>query len=152
MRYRDAFNALEAIIVIAVFGLFATLAVLSLSSARASARDAQRLSDIGTLRAGLGQYWLEKASYPLSGGVMLGKEGESADMLTSQGFQQRQAVQQGLYLERLPMPPKSGEYYRYKGSATGFSIRFETETKTVLGEPNVYYAHATGIDKEDVDR
>ncbi|MFO0765044.1 MAG: hypothetical protein U0487_03300 [Patescibacteria group bacterium] len=152
MRYRPAFNALEAIIVIAVFGLFATLAVLSLNSARASARDAQRLSDVGTMRAALGQYWLEKAAYPLSGGIDLGKAGNNADMLTANGFIGRQTPQGAVYLNNVPTPPKSGEYYRYRGGANGYSIRFKTETKTELGDPNVYYAHATGIDKEDAER
>ncbi|HPF95330.1 MAG: hypothetical protein KC582_03285 [Candidatus Magasanikbacteria bacterium] len=152
MRYRPAFNALEAIIVVAVFGLFATLATLSLNSARASARDAQRLSDIGTLRASLGQYWLEKATYPISDSIELGKPGSNADMLTANGFIGRQTVQGPTYLDRVPTPPKSGEYYRYRGGSNGYAIRFKTETKTELGEPNVYYAHATGIDGEDTDR
>ncbi len=152
MRYRSAFNALEAIIVVAVFGLFATLAILSLNSARASARDAQRLSDVGTLRAALGQYWIEKASYPLSGGIELGKAGNNADMLTANGFIGRQTTQSAVYLDRIPTPPKGNEFYRYRGGANGYSIRFKTETKTELGDPNVFYAHATGIDSEDAER
>ena len=152
MRYRPAFNAIEAIIVIAVFGLFATFATLSLNSARASARDAQRLSDVGTVRASLGQYWLEKATYPISDGIELAKPGSNADMLTANGFIGRQTVQGSTYLDRVPTPPKGNEYYRYRGSANGYSIRFKTETKTELGEPNVYYAHATGIDSEDAAR
>lgn len=152
MTLKPAFSALEAIIVILVFGLFATLAALSLNNARASARDAQRLSDVGTLRASLGQYWLERASYPISTGIELGKSGENAEALSANGFVARQGLSGTVYLERVPTPPKAGEYYQYKGSANGYSIRFKTETKTILGEPNVYYAHATGIDTEDVER
>ncbi|HVM90661.1 MAG TPA: type II secretion system protein [Verrucomicrobiae bacterium] len=150
MTYRRAFTVLEALIVVAVFGLLATLAVLSLNSARASLRDAQRLSDISTVRAGLSQYWLEKANYPVADSVLIGQPG--ANKLSSAGFVDQSDQATPVYIENLSGGPKSGEYYRYHGSANGYSIRFQTETKTDLGAPNVYYAHASGIDREDSDK
>jgi len=150
MTYRRGFTILEALIVIAVFGLLATLAVLSLNSARASLRDAQRLSDVSTIRAGLSQYWLEKADYPTADSVMVGSAG--ANKLSSAGFVDQSDQATPVYIENLSGGPKSGEYYRYHGSASGYSLRFQTETKTDLGAANVYYAHASGIDREDADK
>lgn len=150
MTYRRGFTVLEALIVIAVFGLLATLAVLSLNSARASLRDAQRLSDISLLRAGLSQHWLEKATYPESGGTELGTQ--NTGRLSSAGFVPANDPATPVYIERVPVGPKANETYRYHGSANGYSIRFQTESKTDLGDPNVYYAHASGIDLEDSDK
>ena len=151
--FRKGFTLLEILIVVAVFGLLATLAVLSLNSARASLRDAQRLSDVSVLRAGLSQYWLETAAYPTSEGVDLGASGTNTDIFSSNGFISREDTNNAtVYLQRVPVGPKAGEYYRYRGGPGGFSIRFVTDTKTDLGLANVYYAHTSGIDNEDVNR
>jgi prepilin-type N-terminal cleavage/methylation domain-containing protein len=152
MTFRRGFTVLEALIVLAVFGLLATLAILSLNSARASLRDAQRLSDISVLRSSLSQYWLEKATYPTTAGVDLGSPGSNTDMLSAAGFVARTDPTQPIYLNRVPTGPRVDEYYRYRAGANGYSIRFQTETRTDLGEPNVYYAHATGIDREDAEK
>lgn len=152
-RVKYGFTILEILIVLAVFGLLATLAVLSLNSARARVRDAQRLSDISTISAGLSRYWLEKATYPSNAGIELGKPGSNAEVLSAAGFEKRQGAQTPIYLDRLPTGPKVGEYYRYKGGANGYSIRFETESDTDLGKANVFYAHANGvIDGKDEEK
>lgn len=150
--FRKAFTLLEVLIVIAVFGLLATLAVLSLNSARASLRDAQRQSDISVLRAGLNQYWLSRATYPVSDGVSLGQAGTNTDQLSSAGFTASGDSATPVYLQRVPVGPKGNEFYRYRGGSQGYSIRFVTETETEFGPANVYYAHATVIDTEDVEK
>lgn len=150
MNYRRGFSVLEALIVVAVFGLLATLAVMSLNSARASLRDAQRLSDVSTVRAGLSQYWLEKANYPTAESVMVGQAG--ANKLSAAGFVDQTDQTTPVYIQSLTGGPKANEFYRYRGSSAGYSLRFQTETKTDLGNANVYYAHASGIDGEDADK
>jgi len=151
-KTRSAFTVLEILIVIAVFGLLATLAILSLNSSRAGLRDAQRVSDISILRSALSQMWLEKAAYPVSEGVSLGAAGTNTDVLTPAGFVSAENAGTSLYLARVPTGPKANEYYRYKGSATGYSIRFQTERDTTIGKANVYYAHASGIDGVDENK
>jgi prepilin-type N-terminal cleavage/methylation domain-containing protein len=152
-RQKPGFTILEILIVLAVFGLLATLAVLSLNSARARVRDAQRLSDVSTISAGLSRYWLEKATYPASAGIDLGTPGTNAEVLSAGGFEKRQSAQSPIYLDRLPTGPNLNEYYRYKGGANGYSIRFVTESDTDLGKANVFYAHANGvIDGKDEEK
>ena len=152
MTFRRGFTVLEALIVLAVFGLLATMAVLSLNSARASLRDAQRLSDVSVLRSALSQYWLEKATYPQSGGVELGQPGTNTEKLSASGFVAGNDPTVPVYLDRVPTGPKVNEFYRYRGSGSGFSIRFQTESRTDLGTPNVYYAHSTGIDRDETEK
>ena len=144
-RFKSGFTILEVLIVLAVFGLLATLAALSLNSARARVRDAQRLSDVSTISVALSRYWLEKATYPSSAGVVLGAPGTKTEVLSAGGFEAREKAQSPVYLDRLPMGPKVGEYYRYKGGANGYSIRFSTESDTELGKANVFYANSNGV-------
>lgn len=150
-RFRSGFTVLELLIVVAVFGLLATLAILSFNSARAKLRDAQRISDVSVLRASLSRYWLEKATYPSNQNLELASPGSNSDRLTANGFTAASESTQ-IYLERVPVGPRSGEYYRYTGGPNGYSIRFRTERDTALGKPNIYYAHASGIDQEDVEK
>lgn len=154
MRTSRGFTILELIIVIAVIGLMATLAVLSLQSARARTRDAQRISDVTALRNALTGYWLEKASYPSSGGVDLGKAGTNTGALSSAvgGFTDASQTQGTVYLPHVPTGPKQNEFYRYKANGNAYSICFQTESDTVLGAANVYCAHSNSIDTEDTEK
>lgn len=151
-RFLRAFTILELLIVFAVFGLLATLAVLSLNSSRARMRDAQRVSDVSLVRTALSQFWLEKATYPESQGSNLGQAGQNADVLTGVGFVARENAAAPVYIERMPIGPKAGEYYRYHGGPNGYSLRFMTETETVYGLPGVYYAHASGVNTTDQEQ
>ena len=150
--FRQGFTILEILIVIAVFGLLATLAIMSLNNSRAGLRDAQRLSDISILRSGLAQLWLQKAAYPASTGVNLGAAGTATDVLTLSGFAAKENAGSDFILDRVPTGPSANEYYRYHAGANGYSIRFQTERSTSLGLANVYYAHASGIDKVDEEK
>lgn len=150
--FARGFTVLEILIVIAVFGLLATLAVLSLNSARARARDAQRISDISVLRNAFSQYYLERSNYPASGGVSLGQPGTKTDVFGYGGFSSAQEANGVIYLNRVPTGPTVNEYYRYHGGANGYSLRFQTETDTLLGKANVYYGHASGIDGKDEEK
>jgi len=149
---KPGFTVLEILIVIAAFGLVVTLGVISLNSARARMRDAQRISDINVLRSGLNQFWLEKATYPVSSGVNLGAPGTNTEVFTRDGFVGRADAKAPVYLDNVPVGPNVGEYYSYKGNANGYAIRFQTERATALGNANVYYLHSTGIDLQDAEK
>jgi len=148
----SGFTILEIIIVIAALGLLATLAAISLTSSRARMRDAQRLSDVSVIRSAMSQFWLEKATYPVSTGVSLHAPGTNTDSLSGDGFVAAASAQPPVYLASIPVGPNANEFYRYKGNANGYSIRFQTERVTALGAANVYFLHSTGIDQQDVEK
>ncbi len=150
ITWKSGFTALEGLIVLAFFGLMVTLGALSLNNARARTRDAVRLSDVNTLRAALSVHWQQKATYPSSNGMAIGEAG-STDALTLNGFVPAQQAQPPILLQKILPGPGSNEYYWYKGGPSGYTIRFETERDSVLGNANVYYLHSTGFDaSEDV--
>lgn len=142
------FTLLELLIALAIVGALAAAAIYTLNVARAKSRDAKRVSDISVIRSGLSQYWLQMAVYPVGDGIDLGRAGQNADALTSEGF-----VGAGgggnVILGHLPVGTKSGEYYFYKGGAGGYSLRFKTERATAYGQAGIYYAHAAGVDQID---
>lgn len=148
LTWKSGFSALEGLIVLAFFGLLITLGSLSLNSARARTRDAVRLSDMNTLRSALSVYWQQTANYPASPGVAIGQVG-ATDALTLAGFVPANAAQPPILLQKILSGPKSNEQYWYKGGPGGYTIRFETERDTVLGNANVYYLHSTGFDASE---
>lgn len=152
VRIKRGFTLLEALVVIAIVGILAAIAIYSLNVTRASNRDAKRVSDVSVIRAALSQYWLQKAAYPASEAIDLGKPGARADALANNGFVDREQQAPPIFLEHVPLGPKVGEYYRYHGSSQGYSLRFVTERQTAYGPPGTWYAHSDGVDKQDIEK
>lgn len=151
-RLKSGFTVLEVLVVVVFVGILAAVAIYSLNVTRASNRDAKRVSDVSVIRAALTQYWLQKASYPASAPVDLGRPGAGAEKLTGSGFAGSDSTEVSVFLERVPQGPKSGEYYRYHGSSTGYSLKFTTERPSAYGPAGTWYAHAGGVDMEDVEK
>lgn len=149
---RPGFTILELLIVVVLVGILAAAAVYYLNLTRASNRDAKRVSDVSVIRAGLTQYWLQKANYPTSDPVDLGRPQAGADHLTMDGFVAADRPVNTMIIEKIPTGPKPQEYYQYHGSAKGYSLRFVTERPTIYGPPGTWYAHADGVDQEDMER
>lgn len=63
------FTLIELLVVIAIIGVLSTLAVVSFGSARAKARDAQRIAQIKQLQTSLELYYADNSSYPKQGGA-----------------------------------------------------------------------------------
>ncbi|MFA5935693.1 MAG: type II secretion system protein [Patescibacteria group bacterium] len=150
-RLKSGFSILELLLVLAIIGILGAVAIYALSVSRATTRDAKRVSDISVMHSGLTQYWLQKASYPVSDPIDLGKTGSNAVGLTTNGFT---GADGGgvVILQRIPVGPRANEFYRYKGTANGYSLRFTTERETAFGPGGTYYAHASGVDQQDVEK
>lgn len=149
---KPGFSILEAIIVVIFIGILASVAVYSLNLTRQSSRDEKRVSDVSVMRAALTQFWLQKATYPMSAAVSLGKPGAGVDKLTGDGFVPASTNSSPVYLQAIPQAPNAGEYYVYHGSATGYSIKFTTERATAYGAAGTWYGHASGVDKVDAEK
>lgn len=143
------FTILELLVVIAIVGILAAVAIYSLNVTRSMSRDSKRVSDVSVVRAALTQYWLQKASYPVSDAVNLGMAGANADVLGGNGLSSREQALEPIFLQQLPVGPKGGEYYVYHGSAGGYSMSFTTERQTAYGPAGTYFAHSSGVDRVD---
>jgi prepilin-type N-terminal cleavage/methylation domain-containing protein len=63
-KNKKGFTLIELLVVIAIIGILSTLSVLALSSARARARDAKRISDIRQIQTALEMYYNIHEDYP----------------------------------------------------------------------------------------
>ncbi len=151
-RLKPGFSILELLIVLVVVGILAAVAIYSLGITRASNRDAKRISDVSVIHASITQYWLQQASYPAATPTDLGRPGANADKLTASGFVGADSTSAPVYLSQIPTAPNAGEYYRYHGSASGYSLKFTTERPTAYGVAGTYFMHAGGVDKDDAEK
>jgi len=138
----------ELLIGVLIIGIVIAIFVYALGVQRTMARDSKRVSDISVLRASLGQYWLQKATYPVTDGIFIGQPG-GAERLGGAGFTSAEDPTPPIFLDRIPVGPNSNEYYAYRGNQTGYSLMFTTERETAYGPPATYYAHSVGVDVLD---
>jgi prepilin-type N-terminal cleavage/methylation domain-containing protein len=64
---QKGFTLVELLVVIAIIGILATLVLLQLSSARARARDTQKIATINQMRSAIDQRYDDKGTYPDEG-------------------------------------------------------------------------------------
>ncbi len=64
------FTLIELLVVIVIIGILATLATVTLSSARAKARDARRVSDIKQIQTALELYYNDATTYPAAANLV----------------------------------------------------------------------------------
>ena len=150
---RGGFTLLEVLVVVLIVGLLGAAGTYGLCLSRAMNRDAKRLSDVSVIRAALTQYWLQSASYPTAQEYIdVGRASASTHRLTSSGFTGTDAASSAVLLSRVPIGPRTNEYYGYRGSVHGYSLRFITERETVYGPAGTWYAHSNGVDGEDATK
>ncbi len=84
-KRQKGFTLIELLVVIAIIGLLSTLAVVALTSARAKARDAKRISDVKQVQTALELYYADKGGdYPPTQAAL--GEPTTAAVLCSLGF------------------------------------------------------------------
>ncbi len=66
MMYKRAFTLIELMVVIAIIGILSSIVMVSLGSARAKARDSQRISDLKNLQLTLSEYYNDNNTYPVT--------------------------------------------------------------------------------------
>ncbi|MDO8582282.1 MAG: type II secretion system protein [bacterium] len=148
---QKGFTLIELLVVIAIIGLLSTLAVVALTSARAKARDAKRISDVKQTQTALELYFADQGQkYPAGTDLLLGVTPNLVlcGGTAAKGFQPTVATCQDTgattFMGKVPKDPNSdatavcgGDVvkdcnYKYSGteSDTRYAILFALEGKS----------------------
>ena len=111
-RQKNGFTLVELLVVIAIIGLLASVVFTSLSSTRASARDARRLTDIKQFKSGLDLFFIHGSGYPTQ--VDFDAAIATVTILTCGAVDIFRPVQDPLY-------PQTGYDYDYTNTGTTIS-------------------------------
>lgn len=122
-RQGEGFTLIELLVVISIISLLSSIIFVSLSAARAKARDAQRISELSSLKTALEWYRLDNGAYPNTEslwvcnvaipdlGCAAAPEGQYIDLATK-------------YIPKLPVDPISsvGRGYAFKSDGKGYKV------------------------------
>jgi prepilin-type N-terminal cleavage/methylation domain-containing protein len=133
LHKKSGFTLIELLVVVAIIGILATVILSSLSSARESARDARRLSDMKTIYTALVQYELDNG-FAATVGSYGENDGGNWDHSNIGGFMTF-LVNDG-YLPVPVVDPINDDTYRYRYScnSNGLALLYsnESDDSTVL--------------------
>ena len=118
-RY-SAFTLIELLVVIAIIGLLSSVVFASLNSARAKARDANRLSDARQIERALELYYNDNNAYPSTGG---GWRGSSPGCYGGYGNNTAPGLTP-TYISVFPQDPapSGGNCYLYRSNGTDYKF------------------------------
>jgi len=126
-KNKRGFTLIELLVVVAILGLLATIVAVSLTSARARARDARRVSDVRQIELALELYYAAHLQYPNATGTA------SVADLATEGF---------LNMSAFPTDPTSDHPYCY---AVG------TDSSLMSGKQRQYYHIGSRLENTDSD-
>ena len=139
---RKGFTLIELLVVIAIIGLLSTLAVVALGSARAKARDAQRISNLKQIQTALELYNTDNNSYPTAATAVTLGAGNFV-CLNSSGWAGSGCA--SAYMNVVPKDPTASQNYSYtSANGTTYSITATLEG-TVNGLTGTITASPSGI-------
>ncbi|HEV8677657.1 MAG TPA: prepilin-type N-terminal cleavage/methylation domain-containing protein [Candidatus Paceibacterota bacterium] len=128
LRKVRGFTLIELLVVIAIIGILVAIIVPNLSSAKASARDARRVSDIKNIQLSLALYYNDNQHYPCSL-IDSAPPGNCAPTFAT-------------YMSSLPKDPTTGAYYVYEGQSNDSTMNADGQT---CANKTVSYYHLGAI-------
>lgn len=106
------FTLIELLVVIAIIGILASVVVVSLNTARAKARDSQRVAQLRQVQTALETYFLDNGSYPVQGNQSACSNAWTTPINT---------LVSGGYLGSVPLDPINDINYCYNYSSNNTS-------------------------------
>jgi type II secretion system protein G len=106
---RNGFTLVELIVVVSILAILAGALIPRITNRMAQSRDAQRLSDIRTIKTAVDQYFIDKGTYPAPhqnsafGGWDVSQDGDFIPELFAAG-----------YLKSVPHDPLNDDTYQYR--------------------------------------
>lgn len=126
-----AFTIIELLVVIAIISLLTGIIMTNLTSAKAKARDAKRVSDMGQIQLALELYFDRCGEYP----DQLGPTNFKIDLGASNGCPSGSGITMGSFLPVVPTRPPGAnpqgewydEFYFYKTDNSKYVLRVALE-------------------------
>lgn len=115
----------ELLVVIAIIGLLAGMVVVSMQNIREKARDAQRVSDINSIVAGLGMYHNDFNAYPIYDGYITGSDTLSTALKDSKSLN-------GIPTD--PLNTDNSRYYYQSTDGEDYYLQYYLETDSIHGK------------------
>ena len=116
---KKGFTLIELLVVIAIILVLATIIFISATNSSIKARNTKRTADINSVKTALGQYREDYGSYPLCIDLQ-GNSVEHCDLSDIKGVTNK-------YIAGMPVDPKTGSSYKYRGSSDSYSIKIDYE-------------------------
>lgn len=106
---RHGFTLIELLVVISILGVLAAVVLVAINPAvrLASARDAQRKTDLAQIATALESFYTMNGYYPITSG------GVESDFNSAESWWNQTNFLPASELKRLPVDPKNGELNKY---------------------------------------
>lgn len=133
VKAQGAFTLIELLVVIAIIGILSSVVLASLSNARASARDTQRVQALRNMQTALEIYYNDNGQYPDTGSSWQGGCDYGNHGYDSSGYIPGLVPE---YMTRLPEDPRCGETYNWSGGAS-FIYKSDGEDYALLNHHGI---------------
>ena len=135
---KPGFTLIELLMVIAIIGILAALVIVSLQGATNKAKDASRISDVGSISTALEMFKAENGYYPFTYNEKVVDASGVGKLLIDKG-----------YLTKVPTDRYGNGYWYISIDGKDYSLMFSQLSKAqTSGQQTAYIKTSTGVDEK----